>query len=75
MAEVKTIPRIKDGGPVQWSSGTSRSYGYRYENMDLQKTFDVRQDLFQDLPLESLKHHFDEIMSSGYSVSLFWLVE
>jgi alditol oxidase len=39
--------------------------------LDMQPTFQVRQDLFQDLPLQSLKEHFDEIMSSGYSVSLF----
>ncbi len=39
--------------------------------LDIQKTFQVRQDLFQDLPLQSLKDHFDDILSSGYSVSLF----
>ncbi|WP_149276389.1 D-arabinono-1,4-lactone oxidase [Pareuzebyella sediminis] len=37
----------------------------------VEKTFDVRQDLFQGLPLESLKENFDAILSSGYSVSLF----
>lgn len=46
-------------------------------NMTLQveKTFQVRQDVFQELPLASLEKYFDEIMSSGYSVSLFtnWL--
>jgi xylitol oxidase len=39
--------------------------------LDIQKTFSVRQDLFQDLPLDSLKENFDVIMSGGYSVSLF----
>ena len=39
--------------------------------LDIQKTFEVRQDLFQDLPLQSLKDNFDAILSSGYSVSLF----
>ncbi|UWX55544.1 hypothetical protein NYZ99_03330 [Maribacter litopenaei] len=39
--------------------------------LDIQKTFDVRQDVFQDLPLESLKENFDAILSGGYSVSLF----
>ncbi len=39
--------------------------------LDVQDPFEVRQDLFQDLPLASLEKHFDEIMSSGYSVSLF----
>jgi xylitol oxidase len=43
--------------------------------LEVEKTFQVRQDVFQELPLASLKEHFDEIMSSGYSVSLFtnWL--
>lgn len=43
--------------------------------LEVEKTFQVRQDVFQDLPLTSLEKHFDEIMSSGYSVSLFtnWL--
>ncbi|MFX0555391.1 D-arabinono-1,4-lactone oxidase [Maribacter sp. CXY002] len=39
--------------------------------LDIQKTFDVRQDVFQNLPLKSLKDNFDAILSGGYSVSLF----
>jgi alditol oxidase len=39
--------------------------------LDIQKSYQVRQDVFQDLPLQSLKDHFNEILSSGYSVSLF----
>lgn len=39
--------------------------------LDIQPTFMVRQDLFQDLPVESLVENFDAIMSAGYSVSLF----
>ncbi|MEQ8532052.1 MAG: FAD-binding protein, partial [Imperialibacter sp.] len=37
----------------------------------IEKTFDVRQDVFQDLPLASLEKDFEAIMSAGYSVSLF----
>lgn len=37
----------------------------------MEKTFEVRQDVFQNLPLESLKANFDAILSGGYSVSLF----
>ncbi|XWW47603.1 FAD-binding protein [Fibrella sp. USSR17] len=37
----------------------------------VQKTYQVRQDLFQDLPLQSLVDHFEEVLASGYSVSLF----
>ncbi|MCW5517029.1 D-arabinono-1,4-lactone oxidase [Muriicola sp. Z0-33] len=39
--------------------------------LNIQKTFEVRQDVFQDLPLESLTNNFDDILSAGYSVSLF----
>ncbi|RKN83331.1 FAD-binding protein [Ulvibacterium marinum] len=39
--------------------------------LDIQKTFQVRQDVFQELPLQSLKDNFNAILSSGYSVSLF----
>jgi alditol oxidase len=39
--------------------------------LDIQKTYQVRQDLYQDLPLQSLKDHFGAILESGYSVSLF----
>lgn len=39
--------------------------------LEIEKTFDVRQDVFQNLPLESLKDNFNAILSGGYSVSLF----
>ncbi|MFC6085484.1 D-arabinono-1,4-lactone oxidase [Sphaerisporangium aureirubrum] len=34
-------------------------------------SFDVRQHVFDGLPFEALGDHFDDIMSSAYSVSLF----
>lgn len=37
----------------------------------LQPTYEVRQDVFLDLPMSSVVSHFDAIMASGYSVSLF----
>ena len=45
--------------------------------LEVEETYEARQDIFQELPLQSLKDHFNEIMSSGYSVSLFtnWLDE
>jgi len=41
----------------------------------VQPTFTMRQTVYENLPLAQLKDHFDAIMSSGYSVSLFtnWL--
>ena len=37
----------------------------------IQPSFDVRQDVYEDLPLAQLEKHFDDIMGSGYSVSIF----
>ena len=39
--------------------------------LDLQPAFHIRQDVFRELPLAALETHFDEIMSSAYSVSVF----
>jgi xylitol oxidase len=39
--------------------------------LDVQPTFEMRQDVYENLPLEQLKDHFDAILSAGYSVSLF----
>jgi len=39
--------------------------------LDLQPAFDVRQDVFEGLPLAALEASFDDLMSSAYSVSLF----
>lgn len=39
--------------------------------LDLQPTFQMRQDLFEDLPLAQVVDHFDEITSLADSVSLF----
>jgi len=33
--------------------------------------FDIRQFVYEDLPFEQVTRHFDEIMASAYSVSLF----
>jgi alditol oxidase len=39
--------------------------------LDLQPAFDMRQEVYLNLPLAEVENHFDEIMSSAYSVSLF----
>jgi len=45
--------------------------------LDLQPRFDMKQYVFEKLPLAQVKEHFDEIMGAGYSVSLFtdWAAE
>jgi xylitol oxidase len=39
--------------------------------MDIIPTFDIRQDVYLNLPVTALRESFTEIMSAGYSVSLF----
>jgi alditol oxidase len=37
----------------------------------VQPTYQVRQYVYENLPIRQLEQHFDEIMSAGYSVSFF----
>ena len=39
--------------------------------LDFVPTFEVRQDVYENLPLSQLRSHFDAIDASAYSVSLF----
>ena len=39
--------------------------------LDTVPAFDIRQYVYEDLPFEQVTRHFDEIMASAYSVSLF----
>ena len=39
--------------------------------LDIQPTFMMRQYVYENLPLDKVKEHFDAIESSAYSVSLF----
>jgi xylitol oxidase len=39
--------------------------------LDIEPTFSVRQEVYEHLPVARLENHFDTIMASAYSVSLF----
>ena len=39
--------------------------------LELSPAFEIRQDVYENLPLTELEENFDAIMSSAYSVSLF----
>jgi xylitol oxidase len=41
--------------------------------LDVEPAFEVRQRVFEELSWQALAEHFDEIVSSGYSVSVFTL--
>ncbi|WP_375447434.1 FAD-binding protein [uncultured Fibrella sp.] len=70
--DVVTLTRDKDGALFSGAVVGLGALGIVTKmTLDMEKTYQVRQDLFQDLPLSSLEAHFDEILASGYSVSLF----
>ena len=39
--------------------------------LDISPAFEMRQDVYENLPLAQVEEHFDEITASAYSVSLF----
>ena len=39
--------------------------------LDISPTFEMRQDVYENLPLAQIEEHLDEVFSSAYSVSLF----
>jgi xylitol oxidase len=39
--------------------------------LKIEPTFDMSQEVYENLPLTQLENHFDEITASAYSVSLF----
>jgi len=39
--------------------------------LDVQPTYQMRQFVYENMPIAQMREHFDEIESSGYSVSLF----
>jgi alditol oxidase len=39
--------------------------------LDISPTFEMQQDVYENLPLTDLEDHFDELFSRAYSVSLF----
>jgi xylitol oxidase len=76
--EVVSVSREKDGDTFNGMVVGLGGFGVVIKiSLDIQPTFDVQQDIYESLPLRELETHFDEIMASGYSVSLFtdWKTE
>jgi xylitol oxidase len=76
--EIIKLSREKDGDVFNGAVVALGSLGVVTKvTLDLVPTFSVRQNVYLDLPVSQLEQHFDEIMSSGYSVSLFtdWQTE
>ncbi len=70
--DVITLSREKDGEKFLAAVVGLGAFGIVTKvTLDILPTYMVRQDVYEGLPLEELKKHFNEIEESGYSVSLF----
>ena len=62
----------KDGGTFQGSVVHLGALGVVTSvTLGVQPAFDMRQDVYLDLPMAQVKDHFEDIAAAGYSVSLF----
>ena len=70
--ETVQLTRHRDGGQFPGAVVHLGGIGVvtRLE-LAMQPTYNVRQYVYENLPMEALQEHFDAIMSAGYSVSLF----
>jgi alditol oxidase len=70
--DVLTLSRAKDGATFQGSVVSLGALGVVTKvTLDVQPGFAMRQDVYLNLPMPQLKDHFEDIVSAGYSVSLF----
>ena len=70
--EMAVLSREKDGERFQGAVVGLGAVGVVTElTLDVQPTFEVSQVVYENLPLGELGSHFEEIFSSGYSVSVF----
>ena len=71
--ELHTLSRAHDGDRFCGAVVALGALGVVTQlTLDLVPAFDMRQDVYSQLPLANLNTHFDAISSSAYSVSLFW---
>jgi alditol oxidase len=70
--EILTLSREKDGVRFQGAVVHLGAVGVITKvTLDVQPTFQVSQVVYENLGMEQLEHHLEEIFASGYSVSLF----
>ena len=69
---VRHLSRAKDGAVFQGAVVHLGALGVVTKvTLDVEPTYLMRQHVYLDLPMAELGDHFDDIMSAGYSVSLF----
>jgi xylitol oxidase len=70
--DVRTISRAKDGDLFKGAVvGLGALGAITKVTLNLLPTFQVRQYVYENMPMDQIKNHFDAIMGSAYSVSLF----
>jgi alditol oxidase len=70
--DVLTLSRAKDGDTFLGAVVNLGALGVVTKvTLDLQPTFLMRQDVYENMPLAQVTDHFESIVSGGYSVSLF----
>ncbi len=70
--ELITLSRAADGDAFAGSVVSLGALGpVTRLTLIVEPTYRVRQDVYEDLPIASLREHFDELTASGDSVSLF----
>lgn len=70
--EVVTLTRDKDGEQFKGAVVHLGGLGFVTKvALDVLPTFQVKQDVYENLPFAELEKNFAAIMGSGYSVSLF----
>ena len=70
--EVATLDRDRDGDTFPGAVVALGALGIlTHVTLDLVPAFEVRQYVYDDLPYAQLVEHLDEILSAGYSVSVF----
>jgi xylitol oxidase len=70
--EVVHLSRLKDPATFAGAVVNLGALGVVTKvTLDVQPAFQVRQDVYLNLPMSSVRDHFEEIAAAGYSVSLF----
>jgi len=70
--DVVSLSREKDGDTFHGAVVSLGCLGVVTKvTLDLIPAFSMQQEVYLNLPMDQLENHFDEVMSAGYSVSLF----
>jgi alditol oxidase len=70
--DVVQLSRKKDGDTLRGAVvGLGALGAITKVALEIQPTFQVRQWVYENMPFDAVRAHFDEIEASGYSVSLF----